>query len=128
MSAPRSRMLAKHGLGDARELRRHLGVRLHRLGAHDHAGGAGVEVAPDEIAIRWLTKDRDRQPGGVAPGVLGEPVERDAAFANLLRRDAVGQPAIAPRDYALEHIGGAAAQQHWRVWRLPPPPGRLPPG
>src|SRR2546426_4884849 len=106
MSAPRARMLAKHGLGYARELRCHLAVRLHRLGAHDHAGGAGVEVAPDEIAVRWLTKDRDGQPGGVAPGVFGEPVERDAALADLLPRDAVRQPSVAPRADAPEHARG----------------------
>src|SRR2546426_8090760 len=99
-------VLLQYGLRDARELRRHLGVRLHRLGAHDHAGGAGVEVAPDEIAVWWLTKDRDGQPGGVASGVFGEPVERDAALADLLRRDAVRQPSVAPRADAPEHARG----------------------
>src|SRR5260370_10581808 len=69
-----STALLQHGLRDPRELRRHLGVCLHRLGPYDHAGGAGVEVAPDEIAIRRLTKDRDGQLGGVTPGVFAPPV------------------------------------------------------
>src|SRR5215470_16514305 len=108
-----ARLLAQHGRRDARKLRAHLRFRLDGGRPHDDAVGAGIQQAPDEIAIRRLAVHGDGDAGRIAPGVLGEPVERGAALAQLIGRDAIGQPAVAPGHHALEHIPGATAQDDW---------------
>src|SRR5262245_23196464 len=70
--------LLQDTLGDARELRPHLGVRLHRVRAHDYASGAGIEKLPDEVAVGRLPVDRDRDARRVTAGILGQPIERGA--------------------------------------------------
>src|SRR6266540_3578875 len=85
---------SQHGLGDAVELGAHLGFGLHGAGPHDDPGRAGVVQATDEVAVR----------------VLREAVERRPRFAEFLRRDAVGQPAVRPADDPLEHVLRAPAK------------------
>src|SRR5215813_3480293 len=81
--------LLQHGFGDARELSPHLGLRLHRIRPHHHARGAGVEKPPDEVAVGRLPVHRDRDAGGIAASVLGQPIERGATLAQALGREAV---------------------------------------
>src|SRR5258705_9609578 len=107
-SMMQARLSRQHGVGDARELPAHLGLRLHRRRPHEDAVRARVEEAPDQVAVGRLAVDGDADGGGIAARVLGEPVERGAALAELIRRDAIREPAVAPGHDALEDVLRAA--------------------
>src|SRR5437762_9821861 len=107
------RGLSQHRLRDSRELLAHVRVRLHRRGPYDDAVRTRVQQSLDELAVARLAMDRDRNALGIASGFLRERVERRAALAHALGRDgARREPAVTPRDDALQDVLRAPAEQH----------------
>src|SRR5713101_1488231 len=77
----------------------------------DVAGRTMTRVAP----ASWSRLIRSRSAGWPWTEMVMAEGSRPGALAELIGRDAIRQPAVAPGHDALEHVLGAAAEEHGRV-------------
>src|SRR6266446_7550053 len=112
--APWSARLPRQ-LGAAIEERPHL-VGLGRGQVEDHARGAGVAIALDEIEVLGYAEHGDGNARGIAAGRRGHRAELRALAQDVAvgRTARVRQPAVAVRDRPPRPVRKRAADDHRR--------------